>query len=49
MTEDDKRFYQALDFLRRIREYFDRIGVNYIDDFRNIEMWVRRGYYGKNK
>lgn len=49
IKDDDVKFYKALDFLKRMREYFDRMGVNYIDDFRNIEMWVRRGYYRDNK
>lgn len=49
ITEEDRKFHKAIDFLHRMREYFDRIGINYIDDFRNCEMWVRRGYYAKNK
>lgn len=47
--EDAIKFYKAIDFLHMMREYFDRMNINYIDDFRNVEMWVRKGYYSENK
>ena len=47
--EDYKHFQDTLLFIEFLRKRMDEQGLNLIDSFRYLEMFVRRGYYSEDK